>query len=135
MTTINNDWIVLTEKKNGLTVQRKFAGLNAQVNINNEIESCVVYYWQQELYPNSEVSKSELKFYSLQDLAYTEVVIDGQTYSMEALAVLTGFVNSLGYPGIINPARDTLENSTILPIDSENGYPLRRDTRDKTLKA
>jgi hypothetical protein len=49
---------------------------------------------------------------------------------MLPLAVLSGFINNLGYPGIINPARETLENVVILPINVENGYPLRRDTRE-----
>jgi len=43
---------------------------------------------------------------------------------------LGGLINNLGYPGIINPARETLENVLILPLNVENGYPLRRDTRE-----
>ncbi len=42
---------------------------------------------------------------------------------------LGGLINNLGYPGIINPARETLDNVFILPLTTENGYPLRRDTR------
>ena len=128
MTTINNDWITLESSYKGVIVQRKFAGLNTNIDPEtNEVLNCDVYYFQRELYPNNDVIKVEKKFYTLQDLAYTEV---GDQY-MNPLPVLTGFIQSLGYPGIINPARDTLANQEILPADSVNGYPLRLNTREK----
>lgn len=131
MTTINNNWITLSELRNGVTVQRKFAGLDTKISIDDSVERCFVKYWERELYPNGEVIKTEEKYYKLEDLAYTEIVIDGVIFSMEALAVLSGFIQNLGYPGIINPARETLENINTLPLVVENGYPLRRDTRTK----
>lgn len=134
MTKITNEWITLQTLHKGITVQRKFAGLYTKINAEtNDVERCDVYYFQRELYPNGDVIKKEEKFYTLQDLAYTELEIENVMYSMEPLAVLSGFVQQLGMPGIVNPARDTLENQVILPADSANGYPLRRDTREKTI--
>lgn len=128
MTTINNNWITLSQLRNGVQVQRKFAGLDTKISIDDNVEKCFVKYWERELYPNGEIIKTEEKFYSLEDLQYTEC--ENDTMYMEPLAVLTGFINNLGYPGIINPARETLENVLILPVNVENGYPLRRDTRE-----
>jgi len=127
ITTINNDWITLSELRNGVQVQRKFAGLDTKISVDNTVEKCFVKYWERELYPNGEVIKTEEKYYKLEDLASQDV---GETQQMLPLAVLSGFVNNLGYPGIINPARETLENVLILPVNVENGYPLRRDTRE-----
>lgn len=128
-TTINNNWITLTELYKGVTVQRKFAGLDTFINEFDEVEYCKIKYWQRELYPNGEVIKTELKWYTLEDLPYTELEVDGVMKYMDALPVLTGFIMQLGAPYIITPARDTIENSTILPFGSHNGYPLRKDTR------
>lgn len=127
MTTINNEWITLSELRNGVTVQRKFAGLDTHISLENNVEKCFVKYWERELYPNGEVNKVIEKHYSLEDLASQDV---GETQYMAPLAVLSGFINNLGYPGIINPARETLENVVILPLTTQNGYPLRRDTRE-----
>ena len=131
MTTINNEWITLTELRNGVTVQRKFAGLDTEISETDEILFCKVKYHERELYPNGNVIKSELKWYTLQDLP--ETINDAEGWKQEPLAVLTGFINSLGYNGIINPARETLENILILALDAKNGYPLRRDTREKII--
>lgn len=131
MAQIINEWITLVEQRNGVTVQRKFAGLDTEINLNNEVIKCFVKYWERELYPNNEIIKTEQKYYSLEDLSYTEITIENILYSMEPLSVLGGFINNLGYPGIINPARETLTNCEILPVTVENGYPLRRDTRTK----
>jgi len=130
-TTINNTWITLSEQRNGVQVQRKFAGLDTKISLEDNVEKCFVKYWERELYPNGEVIKTEEKYYKLEDLASQDV---GETQEMLPLAVLSGFINNLGYPGIINPARETLENVVILPVTVENGYPLRRDTREKLLK-
>lgn len=130
MTQISNDWITLTEEKNGVPVQRKFAGLRTHVDENNNVIFCFVDYWQRELYPNNEVIKTELKSYSLQDLP--ESVNDVENWSMAARAVLSGFIQQLGQPAIVNPARETLENCGILPINAPDGYPLHLETREKT---
>jgi hypothetical protein len=138
ITEINNGWITLDEQRNEVTVQRAFAGLHTMVGEPieglSEVKQCIVYYHERELYPNGEVIKTELKNYTLSDLDYTEEEIDSILYYMDELKVLTGFVNQLGYNGIINPARETLENVGILPLTVENGYPLRRDTRVKVVK-
>lgn len=126
ITKINNEWITLSEKRNGVVVQRKFAGLDTKISLEDNVEKCFVKYYERELYPNGEINKTEEKYYSLEDLASQDV---GETKYMEPLAVLSGFINNLGYPGIINPARETLENITTLPLTVQNGYPLKRDTR------
>lgn len=126
MTTINNEWITLSELRNGVRVQRKFAGLDTKISLEDNVEKCFVKYWERELYPNGEVIKIEEKYYKLEDLAFQDV---GETQYMAPLDVLSGFIDKLGYPGIINPSRETLENIIILPLNVENGYPLRRDTR------
>jgi hypothetical protein len=129
MTTIINEWRTLSEFRNGVQVQRKFAGLDTEISEENEVLFCKVKYWERELYPNGAIIKTEKKWYSLQDLSIT--VNDIENWYQDPLPVLTGFINSLGYPGIINPALETLENPNILPLTVENGYPLRRDTREK----
>jgi hypothetical protein len=129
MTTITNDWITLEELRNGVTVQRKFAGLETRISTSNEVTFCKVLYWERELYPNDEVIKTELKHYSLSDLP--ETVNDAEGWRMEPLAVLSGFIQSLGYPGIINPARETLAGEVALSVNSPDGYILHSETREK----
>lgn len=141
MTTINNDWITLHEEVDGqivpilykgsreITIQRKFAGLDTFINENNEVTRCDVKYWQRELYPNGDIIKCELKYYSLQDLS--ETINDIEQWRQEPLPVLTGFINSLGYPGIINPARETLMNHLLLEVSSPDGEALRNKIREK----
>ena len=130
-TQISNNWIVLDTQRNGVELQRKFAGLETYINEFDEVEYCRVKYWEREMYPNGDVIKTELKWYSLEDLPYTEVDIEGVLKYMDALPVLSGFIAQLGSPGIISPARETLANTVILPVTTTNGYPLRRDTRVK----
>lgn len=127
-TTINNEWIRLISTNNGLSVERKFGGLDTEINLNNEVTKCNVKYWERELYPNGQVNKCELKFYQLVDL---DVKINElELYQMAERLVLTGFINNLGYSGIINPARMTLTDELVLPLGKENGYELHRDTRE-----
>lgn len=139
MTQINNGWITLSEQRNQVTVQRAFAGLDTRVSQpnnqgNSEVNHCILYYWERELYPNNEVIKTELKNYILSDLDYTEEIINDILMAADPLPVLTGFVNSLGYDGIINPSRDTLSSLTALPLDVDNGYLLRSRNRAFTEK-
>lgn len=142
MTTINNDWITPVDTtntqvlRNGVTVKRAFAGLNAQVGEPNEtgqsvVNVCTVSYWYREYYPNGEVIKTELKTYTLQDLAETFGEDENGLWKQEALPVLSGFIAQLGYAGIINPSRDTLSNADTLPLDAEKDYPHKRDNRPK----
>lgn len=137
MTEISNDWVIPVDKdnnqvlRNGVTVKRKFAGLDTTIDINNVVDGCTVKYWEREYYPNGEVIKTELKTYTLQDLAETTGTDETGDWVQDALPVLQGFIYNLGYPGIINPARETLGNAFILPLTIANNYPLRRDTRPK----
>ena len=133
ITTINNEWITLTEQRNGVDVQRAFAGIYPMVsepeNGVSIVKQCIVYYWERELYPNGLPIKVTLKNYRLSDL--NESINDIEGWKMEPLPVLSGFVENLGYPGIINPARVTLSTLTALPIDAPDGYELHKDTRTK----
>ena len=138
-TEINNSWITLDEQRNEVTVQRAFAGLETRIAQPNElgkseVQYCTLHYWERELYPNNEVIKVELKNYVLADLDYTEEMINEILMAADPLPVLTGFVNALGYEGIINPSRETLADVNILPLTVENNYPLHRDTRVKSVK-
>lgn len=132
ITTISNNWITIATQRNGVDVQRKFAGLDTFINEQDEVQYCHVKYWERELYPNGEVIKTELKYYSLEDLAYTETTINEVVYGMQPKAVLTGFVQTLGNPYIIGPARQTLADMNIFPPTVPNGYQLHLDTRPKT---
>jgi hypothetical protein len=129
MSKINNEWITLTEKRNGVDVQRKFAGLDTFIDTENNVLHCFVKYWERELYPNGEVIKIEQKFYSLENLK--EFTNENESFKMAELNVLNGFINSLGYSGIINPARATLASVDVLKLNVDSGYPLHRDTREK----
>jgi len=51
MATINNEWITLSEKRNGVDVQRKFGGLDTDISEDNTVLYCNVKYWERELYP------------------------------------------------------------------------------------
>jgi hypothetical protein len=141
-TTITNPWITPKDLndtpalRNGVTVLRAFAGLNTNIGLpnvdgNSNVLNCTVSYHERELYPNGEVIKDELKTYTLQDLQETTGSDEQGNWRQEALAVLTGFIMQLGYNGIINPARDTLSNSIVLPLNVPNGYALRDKTRAK----
>lgn len=129
MTSIINDWITLNETRKGITVQRKFAGLDCSIDQLNTVECCKIYYWERELYPNGDTIKIEKKHYILQNLAQEEVDVNGEIKIRPELRVLTGFINNLGIPYIINPARSTIENLAVMPIDVENGYILHSLTR------
>lgn len=138
-TKISNSWITLTEQRNGVTIKRAFAGLETRISKpdnegKSEVNHCMLHYWEQELYPNNQPIKTELKNYVLVDLDYTEEEINKVLNYMDTMPVLTGFVNSIGYNGIINPCRETLADTKVLPIIVENNYPLHRDTRVKSVK-
>ena len=125
----SNDWIRLTETRKGAPVERKYAGINTLCDMDNKVLNCTISYWEREVYPNGEMSKSFLKTYSLQDLEKVEFKQDEVLKYRDQLLVLTGFINNLGQPAIVNPVRDTLDNTDILPLEHEENYPLRRDTR------
>lgn len=128
-TTINNDWITLAEQRNGVTVQRKLAGLDTKISVDNLVEYCYVKYWERELYPNGEAIKTELKSYRLMDL--DETINDVEGWRMDAKPVLSGFVQNLGNPYIIGPARQTLADVATLMLTAPDRYELHKDTRPK----
>ena len=61
----------LATQRNGLTVQRKFAGLDTVILEDDIVDYCKVSYYERELYPNGEVNKLFIKTYELQDLSET----------------------------------------------------------------
>ena len=124
--TINNEWIIMPEQRNGVDVMRKFAGIHADIDLDNKVTNCSINYWERELYPNGEILKIELKTYTLENLAVTDI---GNTHYMDSLNVLDGFINTLGYNGIINPARQTLATLGVLPLNVNSPYPLHLNTR------
>lgn len=132
-TTINNEWITLAEQRNGVDIQRAFAGIYPMVsepeNGVSIVKQCIVYYWERELYPNGKPIKTSLRNYVLEDLA--ETINDIEGWKMEELLVLSGFVQNLGYPGIINPARETLAGEIALSVGAPDGYELHKETRPK----
>ncbi len=44
MTTINNNWITLSELRNGVQVQIKFAGLDTVILEDDTVDYCKVSY-------------------------------------------------------------------------------------------
>lgn len=128
-TTIINPWITLSEKRKGVTVQRKMGGIHAPINVNDEVEFCQIMYWERELYPNGDIIKCEKKSYLISDLAETVT----ETYRINANPVLTNFLNNLGYPYIINPARLTLADLNVLLIDVPDNYELHSLTGTQIL--
>ena len=126
---IENEWVLLPNKFEGLNVKRKFAGINANVDIDNNINTIIISYYQQLVTDTDYVVKTEIKTYTLNNLS--ESINDG--YSYEATNTLEYFYNAIGKNAIIGQVNETLLNDTILPISVENGYPLHRDTRNKTV--
>ena len=126
---IENEWVLLPNKFEGLNVKRKFAGINANVDIDNNINTIIISYYQQLVTDTDYVVKTEIKTYTLNNLS--ESTNDGYLY--EATFTLEYFYNAIGKNAIIGPVNETLLNDNILPISVENGYPLHRDTRNKTV--
>lgn len=126
---IENEWVILPNKYEGLNVRRKFAGINANVDIDNNINNIIITYYQQLYTDRDYVVKTEYKTYTINNL--DEAVIDG--YSYEATMALEYFYNTIGKNAIIKPVNDTLLNNIILPVNVEDYYPLHRDTRNKTV--
>jgi len=135
---VNNAWITLDEKKkgttpeNGITVQRASKSLNAvwgkpDANGKSIVTSCLLSYYERELYPNGDVIKESEKNYVLENLARQDV---GETKEMLPLAVLDGFIAALGQAQIVDKINATLADTSKLPIDVENNYQLHRDTRE-----
>lgn len=123
-----NSWINVGER-NGVTVQRKFAGVHATISEDDTVIDCHIDYFIRELYPNGEAIKTEKKKYCLVDL--DDFNKEDEGWKMEALLVLTGFINSMGNQYIIGPARETLADVNILPLDAPDGYWLREATRPR----
>lgn len=125
---VTNEWVVLPTQYEGLNVRRKFAGIQAMIDIDNNIEYINISYHQQFYTSTDYVVKTELKTYKLMNL--TESTEDNFLY--EATKTLDYFYQTVGQGTIIGPVNTTLSNETVLPVNVENDYPLHRDTRNKT---
>lgn len=92
----------------------------------SEVIQMIVTYYQRELYPTGEICKEYKKTYTLENLAETDI---DDTHYMPALNVLDIFIASLGQNSIVNPILQTLANTTILPLNAPDNYPLHLNTR------
>lgn len=129
---MRNDWNTLSEQRNGVTVQRKFAGMHTEIDIENNVKFCIIYYYERELYPNGTPIKTERKSYTLNNLSEFISTDDNGTYKLDATDTLDYWITNLGQAGIIDPVNGTIINLELLPLDIEDNYPLKRDTRTKT---
>lgn len=127
-----NNWITLAEQKNGINIQRKFAGLHTEIDEGNNVLFCKIHYFERELYPNGSAIKTTKKTYSLDNLS-EEFHNDenGIPYKLSATTSLDYYIQNVGQPAIVNPVNEILQNTSLLPVDVENNYPLNRDTRTK----
>jgi hypothetical protein len=127
-----NNWITLAEQKNGINIQRKFAGLHTEVDEENNVLFCRINYFERELYPNGLIMKTTKKTYSLENLSeefYNDE--NGVPYKLSATTSLNYYIENVGQPSIINPVNEILQNTTLLPAIVEDNYPLNRDTRTR----
>lgn len=126
MTNISNEWITLSQQRNGLDVQRKFAGLNVSVNEVNTVEYCQVFYWERESYPNGEVNKVFKKHYSLVDIPEVSHLDENENLIIDSPAkpILSGFISQFGQNAIVNPSRETISNLLKIELNEVDGYVL-----------
>jgi len=137
---VKNDWIIVG-KRNGLNVRRKFKGLSTCVDINDNVQECVIYYFEQELYPNHtaknpSIAKTEHKAYHLKNIgkriksditfATNDDELDAiiETELRSDINTLDTYISEIGQAGIINPVNATLSDLDKLPLDSSNFYTL-----------
>jgi hypothetical protein len=137
---IANNWVV-AGKRNGLDVRRKFKGLSTCVDIDNNIQECIIYYFEQELYPNHtaqvpSIAKTLHKAYHLKNIGKrikfettlpTELNQNPVTTEIEVRDVintLNSYVSELGQGGIVDPVNGVLADINKLPLDVPDFYVL-----------
>jgi len=137
---VNNDWVIAGQR-NGLDVRRKFKGISTCVDINNNVQECIIYYFEQELYPNHtvqnpSVAKTLHKSYHLKNIGkrikveITSAIEEGQedevveTEIRDMINTLNTYISDLGQNGIINPVNATLVDLNKLPLDVADSYVL-----------
>lgn len=127
-----NNWITLTEQKNGINVQRKFSGLHTEVDEYNNVLFCRIKYFERELYPDGSVIKTQQKTYLLKDLSEEFLMDENEvSYKLSATTTLSYYIENTGQPSIINPINEILGNISLLIMNVESEYPLNRDTRTR----
>jgi hypothetical protein len=139
--TIQNDWQVLQQQRNGLTVRRKYKGFSTSTDINNSVPEVIIYYFEQELYPNHteenpSIAKTLHKSYFLKNIG-KRIKIDTNFATQpdeqdiiteeeirDVINTLDIYINEIGQPGIVNAVNSTLINLEKLPLDSPDLYTL-----------
>ena len=121
-------------KRYALLFDVRFKGLTSKIQQENYISESKCYHLVNPIINNGRV-------FSADDLATTITDVDfniiENAYNWDEMQVKNVYRFYRGYLpkdiiiSIINPARDTLSDTVILPLTCENGYPLRRDTRPK----
>lgn len=128
---VKNTWILSDDKINGLKVERCSAGYNFEwsepdTNGFSEVTKAIINYRVRELYPNGIVCKQYSKSYTLENLKKTDI---DETHYMDALNVLDGFIAKLGQSAIVDPIELTLSDTSVLPLEASDNYPLHLNTR------
>lgn len=146
---VTNNWQVLQQQRNGLTVRRKFKGLSTSVDIDDNVQEVIVYYFEQELYPNHteeipSIAKILHKAYFLKNIGKRIKVettyiknpndADGnpvedtievtETEIRDVINTLNTYINELGQPAIVDAVNSTLLNLIKLPLDVSDLYVL-----------
>lgn len=144
---VTNDWVI-AGKRNGIDVRRKFKGLATCVDIDNKVQEVIVYYFEQELYPNHteenpSIAKTLHKSYHLKNIGkrikvettYTSNPDDEngpvedtkqvvETEIRDVINTLNTYITVLGQNSIINPVNATLADLNKLPLDVADSYVL-----------
>jgi hypothetical protein len=137
---VTNDWVIAGQR-NGLDVRRKFKGISTCVDIDNKVQECIIYYFEQELYPNHTVevpsiAKTLHKAYHLKNIGKrikietTLAIEEGQedvvteTEIRDMINTLNTYISDLGQNGIVNPVNSTLADLNKLPLDVADSYVL-----------
>ena len=145
---VTNDWVI-AGKRNGIDVRRKFKGISTCVDINNNVQECIIYYFEQELYPNHteqnpSVAKTLHKAYHLKNIGkrikvettyiknpndendnpVEDTIQVSETEMRDVINTLNTYISDLGQSGIINPVNATLADLNKLPLDVADSYVL-----------
>lgn len=137
---VTNDWVIVGQR-NSLDVRRKFKGLSTCIDIDNKVQEVVVYYFEQELYPNHteqnpSVAKTLHKSYHLKNIGKRIKVettfateenqedVVKETEIRDVINTLNTYITVLGQNSIINPVNATLSDLNKLPLDVADSYVL-----------
>ena len=137
---VTNNWVIAGQR-NGIDVRRKFKGMATSVDINDNVQECIIYYFEQELYPNHteqnpSISKTLHKAYHLKNIGKRikfdttlpteegqEIVIE-ETEIRDVINTLDTYIADLGQEGIVDAVNLTLVDLNKLPLDVADSYVL-----------